>query len=141
MAETRRNKTTSEKKSTAGRSAGRSSSRKTPTQKRTSSSGPKWINSPEEHEDHAGQSLATKNHEVIQHWAEERDAKPVTVASTGRGDSAGVLRLDFPGYSGSNLEEISWDEWFADFDDREVTFLFQEHLRNGRQSNFFKLVR
>lgn len=101
----------------------------------------KWIDSPEEHEDRPGQSLATRNHEVIRQWADERQAVPATVESTERDGSAGVLRLDFPGYGGQQLQEISWEEWFRTFDERELVFLFQEHKADGSMSNFFRLNR
>lgn len=101
----------------------------------------KWIDSPEDHEDRPGQSLATRNHAVIRQWAEERQAVPATVESTEREDSAGVLRLDFPGYGGQRLREISWEEWFRTFDERGLVFLFQEHKADGSMSNFFRLSR
>lgn len=99
----------------------------------------KWIHSPEEHEDRAGQSLATRSHDVIRHWADERSARPATIGGTEHDGRPGVLRFDFPGYSrGGRLKEISWDEWFSSFDGRELVFLFQEHKRDGNQSNFFR---
>lgn len=100
----------------------------------------KWVHSADEHEDRAGQSLATRTHEVIQRWAEERGARPATVEGTEREGRAGVLRFNFPGYAGGGqLKEIGWDEWFKTFDERELVFLFQEHKRDGKQSNFFQL--
>ena len=99
----------------------------------------RWIHSPGEHEDHPGQSLATREHAVIQHWAEERKATPATVPGSEHGDHAGVLRFDFPGYGGGKLEHISWDEWFKPFDERQLVFIFQEHKSDGSQSNFFHL--
>lgn len=99
----------------------------------------KWIHSPDEHEDHPGQSLATRNHEVIQHWAEERGAGPATVPGTEHDGRVGVLRLNFPGYGGRELEEIDWEDWFETFDERELVFVFQEHKSDGSQSNFFQL--
>jgi hypothetical protein len=101
----------------------------------------KWIDSPEEHEDRHGQSLATRNHDVVRQWAEERQAVPSTVESTEREGSAGVLRLNFPGYGGQRLQEIGWDEWFRTFDERNLVFLFQEHKADGSMSNFFRLNR
>ena len=98
----------------------------------------KWISSPDDHADHDGQSLVTRNHEVIKKWAEARDAKPSTVPGTEHGDHVGVLRFNFPGYGGDRLEEISWDDWFKTFDDRDLVFLYQEKLKNGNQSNFFR---
>lgn len=100
----------------------------------------KWVHSPDEHEDRAGQSLATRSHDVIQRWADERGARPATIEGAEGGERAGALRLDFPGYAGGGqLKEIAWEEWFRTFDERELVFLFQEHKRDGKQSNFFQL--
>jgi hypothetical protein len=49
-----------------------------------------------------------------------------------------VLRFDFPS-GGSELKHISWGEWFQSFDKRNLVFLYQEQLKNGNQSNFFRL--
>ncbi len=105
---------------------------------RTASS-PKWIESTDQRADRPGQTLATQSHDVIQKWAEERGGEPATVASTRHGNRAGVLRLNFPGYGGQSLQAISWDDWFRSFDDRDLVFLYQDRLANGRQSNFFRL--
>jgi hypothetical protein len=99
----------------------------------------KWISNKDEHEEHNGQSLVTRSHEVIMKWAEEREAVPATVPGTEHGDQLGVLRFNFPGYGGRELKEVSWDEWFKTFDARDLVFVFQEHMKNGNQSNFFRL--
>jgi hypothetical protein len=58
----------------------------------------------------------------------------------GRGD-IGMLRLDFPGYSGQeSLETISWDDWFRKFDERNLALLYQDRTARGQKSNFNKLV-
>ena len=95
----------------------------------------KWIYSPGEHEDEHGQTLATRNPEVIQRWANERKAKPASIPGA-EPERPRVLRLDFPGYA-EDLQPVSWDAWCAVFERRQVVFLFQEHLKSGRQSNFF----
>lgn len=97
----------------------------------------KWINAVGEKEDHPGQTLATRNPDVIKHWAEERKATPATVPGTEHGDHLGVLRLNFPGYGGKDLQEVSWDQWLKTVEDRKLVFLFQQHMKNGNQSNFF----
>ena len=100
----------------------------------------KWIADAGEHADHDGQTLATRNHDVIRAWAEGRRAKPATIGGTEHEGRAGVLRFDFPGYGeGGRLEHIDWDRWFETFDERELVFLYQEKLKSGDQSNFFKL--
>lgn len=98
----------------------------------------KWIHSNEEHQDHPGQTLATRDHNVIKQWASARNAEPATVEGTRHNGRPGVLRFDFEGGS-SDLKHISWDEWFGSFDQRDLVFLYQEELKNGSQSNFFRL--
>ncbi|MFB3816429.1 MAG: hypothetical protein ACE147_02085 [Candidatus Methylomirabilales bacterium] len=98
----------------------------------------KWVQGPDERGDRAGQTLATRSHEVIQRWAEQRNAKPATVEGSWHEERPGVLRFDFPGYGGRRLQEVSWDDWFRTFDDRKLVFLYQEEKRDGTQSNFFR---
>jgi hypothetical protein len=87
-------------------------------------------------------SNTTTDHEEIRQWAEERGAHPACVRGTGKkkGD-IGMIRLDFPGFSGENsLEEISWDEWFKAFDKNKLALIYQEQTAEGEKSNFNKLV-
>ena len=81
------------------------------------------------------------DHEEIRQWAEERGAKPTCVRGTGSNNDVGMIRLDFPGYTGANkLEEISWDDWFEKFDENGLALLVQERTARGQRSNFNKLV-
>lgn len=98
----------------------------------------KWIGGPDDRADHDGQSLVTRNHDVIMQWAEERGGRPATVGGTEKGDLLGVLRLMFDDSDSDRLEEVSWDEWFKTFDERNLVMIFQENLKNGNQSNFFR---
>lgn len=87
-----------------------------------------------------GKSLVTCDHGTIQRWAEARGAKPARVAGTGDGD-AGLLRLDFPGYSGGGrLEDISWDEFFEKFEREKLCLVYQETTAEGEKSNFNKII-
>lgn len=86
-------------------------------------------------------SKTTTNHDEIRKWAEARGGKPATVKRTESDGEAGVLRIDFPGYSGrDSLEEISWEEFFKKFDEKQLAFLYQDETSSGEQSRFFKLV-
>jgi hypothetical protein len=89
----------------------------------------------------AGGSHTTTDHNVIHKWVEERGGRPATVKGTGRGgEEAGVLRINFPGYSGEeSLEEISWEEFYDKFDEKKLAFLYQEETGGG-QSRFCKFV-
>jgi Rho termination factor, N-terminal domain len=96
------------------------------------------ITSPDDEPERSGRSLVTTSHEVIRQWAEQRDGRPATVPGTEHGDRLGVLRFDFGGDS-DELRHVSWDEWFATFDDRRLNFIYQEERTDGRPSNFFRL--
>jgi hypothetical protein len=89
----------------------------------------------------ASESKRTDDHETIRKWAEERDARPSRVKSTASDGDTGILRMDFPGYSGADeLEEISWDEFFDKFDEENLEFLYQEQTDKGEISRFNKFV-
>lgn len=86
-------------------------------------------------------SQVTNDHDEIKRWAEDRGAKPACVRGTGGKGDIGMLRLDFPGYSGhDSLEHISWEDWFEKFDERKLALLYQEETASGEKSNFNKLV-
>jgi hypothetical protein len=89
----------------------------------------------------ANLSKTTQEHEEIRRWAEERGAEPACVKGTGDEGDIGMLRLDFPGYSGEeSLQHITWDEFFQKFDERNLALLYQEETAGGERSNFNKLV-
>jgi len=92
-------------------------------------------------EDYRGQTLVTRDHDVIRAWADARGAVPATVPGRTSRQKPRVLRLDFPGYGGGNLREVSWEDWFVTFDERDLDAVYQEHTSDGRRSNFFRLVR
>ena len=79
----------------------------------------------------------TTNHDEIRNWVEERGGNPARVKGTGKGDTLGVLRIDYPGYEGEDtLEKITWDEFFDAFDSNELAFLYQD----DPDSRFSKLI-
>ena len=81
------------------------------------------------------------DHDEIRRWAEERGANPACIRGTGDNNDIGMIRLDFPGYSGEGkLEEISWDDWFDKFDESGLALLVQNKTARGQKSNFNKLV-
>ena len=89
----------------------------------------------------AAAESSTTDHEVIRRWADDRHATPATV---GRGDgdvAIGELRLDFDfGNELEDLREVTWDDWFAAFDERGLAFVYHEALRaDGSVSNDFHL--
>ncbi len=90
----------------------------------------------------ASDTRTTTDHDEIRRWVEDHGGRPVSVRGTESGDEAGVLRIDFPGGAGDDqLEPISWDDWFAKFEENELAFLHQETKASGEDSTFFKLVK
>jgi hypothetical protein len=89
----------------------------------------------------ASDSRMLTDHDEIREWAEARKARPAAVKRTETADDPGIIRLDFPGYSGEGtLDPISWDEWFEKFDDSNLALLVQDKTADGERSNFNKLV-
>jgi hypothetical protein len=78
----------------------------------------------------------TKDKEKIRTWAEKRDGEPARVAGT-----ESLLRIDFPrGNPEENLEKIRWEEFFEIFDNKDLTFLYEEKTDDGQMSRFNKFI-
>jgi hypothetical protein len=89
----------------------------------------------------SSETRATVNRDDIRQWVQSRGGKPACVRGTGGGIDAGMLRIDFPGYSGQeSVQEISWDEWFRAFERNGLAFLRQDYTPDGTVSRFNKLV-
>lgn len=73
------------------------------------------------------------DHDEIRRWAEERGGKPTAVKGTSYGkDDVGMIRIDFPGYSGEGkLEPIEWDRWFEKFDESNLALTVQDKTASG----------
>ncbi len=84
----------------------------------------------------------TIDHDEIRRWVEARGGVPASVKGTSDdGDDPGVLRIDFPvDGPDTNLEPISWDEWFRKFDEKNLAFIYEEKTADGKISYFNKLV-
>jgi hypothetical protein len=86
-------------------------------------------------------SQTTTSHDEIRQWVLERGGHPARVKGTNTKDSSGVLRIDYPGYSGQEtLEKITWTEFFDGFESNELAFLYQDETADGKQSRFSKLI-
>ena len=79
----------------------------------------------------------TTDHETIRKWAESKGGKPAAVDRTHQGDGVGIVRIMFPKAQQSeheSLVEISWDEFFEEFEKRGLALLYDE------KSMFNKIV-
>lgn len=82
----------------------------------------------------------TTNHDEIRRWVEARGGHPARVKNT-ENRGSGVLRIDYPGYSGEEtLEAIDWNEFFKGFEENNLAFLYQEETKSGEESRFSKLI-
>lgn len=84
----------------------------------------------------------TTDHDFIRRWVEERGGWPARVEGTGRGRDPGLIRIDFPGYSGEgSLERIEWDDWFQGFENNQLAFLHRDMDHGGGDlDRFNKLI-
>jgi hypothetical protein len=82
-------------------------------------------------------SKVTTNHEEIRQWVEEHDGRPAAVPGhTDRGSSRAV-KIYFPDqYLSDPIEEISWDEFFNQFEEKDLAFMYQD----DEDSRFFRIV-
>jgi hypothetical protein len=85
------------------------------------------------------EAKVTTDHNEIRAWAEKRGGTPSTVEGTGDKGGVGVLRLDFPPKN-TELEKISWEEFFKKFEKEKLAFLYQDKTSDGAESRFHKFV-
>ena len=87
------------------------------------------------------EAKTTTDHNEIRQWVEKRGGHPARVRGTADPDGGGLLRIDYPDYSGEDtLQEISWTEFFETFDASNLEFLYQDKTEDGKQSRFSKLI-
>ena len=83
----------------------------------------------------------TTDHAQIQRWVDERGGHPARVKGTQNKQEPGILRIDYPGFSGEEtLEPISWQAFFEAFEENKLAFLYQEETKDGELSRFSKFV-
>jgi hemerythrin superfamily protein len=79
---------------------------------------------------------STTDHGLIRRWVESRGGAPAHVKGSGSRNDPGILRIDYPGYSGgTTLERLPWKTFFDAFERNGLAFLYQDR-RNSRFSKF-----
>lgn len=80
-----------------------------------------------------GNAIATQNHQTIREWAARHQAEPATGETTASGpatidvrDGGPGIRFNFPGVS--RFRPITWDEWFAHFDEHGLAFVYEAEV-------------
>lgn len=67
------------------------------------------------------------DHDAIRNWAEQHGGKPAAVDRTHQRDDVGIIRIMFPNAPNSehsHLVEISWEEFFKEFEERRLALLY-----------------
>jgi len=86
-------------------------------------------------------SRKTTNHEVINFWTEDRGGVPAAVSATQTGDDTGLLRIHFEGHGGGDdLDRVSWEDFFAEFEEAKLAFVYEVHTSDGPLCRFSRLV-
>lgn len=71
----------------------------------------------------------TTDHNTIRKWAEKNRGKPAAVKRTHQEGDVGIIRIMFPDRPQSEheaLEEISWEEFFRQFENSKLALLYEE---------------
>lgn len=79
----------------------------------------------------------TTDHDTIRSWAEKHKGVPAAVERTHHKDDPGIIRIMFPKAPHSEhgaLVEISWDEFFEEFEAKKLALLYDP------DSMFSKLI-
>ena len=82
-------------------------------------------------------SETTTDHDAIRKWAESKGGKPAAVDRTHSDKDVGLIRIMFPDAPNShdeNLVEISWEEFFEEFEAKQLALILDE------KSLFNKLI-
>ena len=88
----------------------------------------------------------TTDHETIRKWAEKHGGKPAAVRRTHQGGDVGIIRIMFPNAPQSEhdeLVEITWDEFFEEFDKRKLALLYdrEQHVQQNRRQRHRRAAR
>ena len=93
----------------------------------------------------AGSIVATDDPELIRDWALRRSAEPATGEATESGpatvdvqDGDAGIRFNFPG--AGRFRPISWDEWFQNFRQHKLLFVYESDVPGTTPSGRYRLV-
>lgn len=89
--------------------------------------------------------MATEDQELIRKWAARHDAEPATGEATQSGrptvdvkDGGAGIRFNFPG--AAQFRPITWDEWFQNFTEHDLMFVYEEDAPGQPPSARYRLV-
>jgi hypothetical protein len=93
----------------------------------------------------AGAVVATDDHELIREWAARHDAEPATGEATESGpatldvqDGGAGIRFNFP--AAAHFRPITWDEWFRNFTQHDLMFVYERDVPGQPPGLRYRLV-
>jgi hypothetical protein len=96
-------------------------------------------------EDQSAQVMATRDHALIRTWAARRGAEPATGETTASGhgtidvqDGGAGIRFNFPAVG--RFRSITWDEWFQNFTQYDLMFVYEHDVPGQTPSTRYRLV-
>ena len=92
-----------------------------------------------------GAIVATDDYQLIRDWAREHSAEPATGEATESGpatvdvkDGGAGIRFNFP--AAARFRPISWDEWFRNFQQHELLFVYERTAPDKTPSGRYRMV-
>lgn len=93
----------------------------------------------------AGAIVATDDPELIREWARHHSAEPATGEATASGpatvnvqDGGVGVRFNFP--AAGRFRPISWEEWFQNFRQHDLLFVYERDRAGATPSATYRLV-
>ena len=93
----------------------------------------------------AGTVVATDDHELIRAWARHNSAEPATGEATESGpatvdvhDGGAGIRFNFP--AAGRFRSISWDEWFRNFHEYDLLFVYERDAPGANPNGRYQLT-
>jgi hypothetical protein len=84
----------------------------------------------------------TTDHEEIKQWAEEHNARPAVVRHETRGGGVGIIDIDLAHFGEDEyVEPISWEDFFEQFDERNLAFVYEKETLPGEKHWFHKFTK
>lgn len=82
----------------------------------------------------AGEMNVTTDHEVVRDWAETHGVEPGLDTETGN------PRMYVPGEGDGSVEEATWDEFFTQFEQRQLAFYYDDAAVEGAETPVYDVI-
>jgi hypothetical protein len=104
------------------------------------------VTADDEYRDPNARVAATRDHALIRRWAEAHHAEPATGERTPSGpttvdvnDGGAGIRFNHPGVG--RFRPITWDEFFDNFDEHGLAFVYERETAGKSASSRYRFVK